>query len=148
MFDAQAWWVRDVVVGRIRLPGQSAMRTFAQAEAEAEEGLCGSAQKIALQTAYVRGLTGCTNAPRLDLDLVERHFNEWERHKEESIVGYRDRAFASAVDGTVACAPKTSWARQQDHTLAAFLADDGGAGAVADGAGGAGRGGMWGQEQK
>jgi trimethylamine monooxygenase len=49
-------------------------------------------------------------------------FKEWEHHKEESILGYRNHAFHSPVNGTKAPVHHTPWFKAMDDSMASFLA--------------------------
>ncbi|GAB2513999.1 NAD(P)-binding domain-containing protein [Nocardia heshunensis] len=121
MFDAQACFARDVVLGRITLPDADAMAADIAAWRERLAACAGPADDIDFQTDYVRELMSHTDYPPFDLDLVREHFNTWEHHKVETITGYRDRAFASPVTGTVAPLHHTPWWDEPDDSLATFL---------------------------
>ena len=60
--------------------------------------------------------------PKFDLDMAADLFKQWEHHKEESILGYRDHAFASPCTGTMAPVHHTPWFKAMDNSMASFLA--------------------------
>jgi trimethylamine monooxygenase len=48
-------------------------------------------------------------------------FKQWEQHKIEGIVTYRDRSYASTLTGTMAPPHHTRWMQALDDSLEAFL---------------------------
>lgn len=122
MFDAQAWYARDVILGRIPLPDAAAMQADIREWVAKEEALEDASQMIDFQTEYVRELILATDYPRLDVDEVARMFKEWEHHKVENILTYRDRSHRSTLTGTLAPPHHTPWMKALDDSLEAFLA--------------------------
>lgn len=121
MFDVEAWWVRDVLLGRITLPARAAMDADIEQWRTRLATLQGPADEIAFQTDYVDDLRVDTDYPKFDLRMMEQHFLRWEHDKEESITGYRDEAFDSAVTGTQAPVHPTPWWTAMDDSLGAFV---------------------------
>ena len=121
MFDAQAWWARDLLLGRITLPAPAEMDADIQGWRDREGLLEGPADQIDFQTDYVRDLLREVDYPAFDLEQARKHFLTWEHHKDEDIVGYRDHAFTSPCTGTEAPLPATPWWANMDDSLAAFL---------------------------
>ena len=124
MFDAQAYWVRDVILGKIQLPSKEVMQERTDAQVAIVKALPTSdfSAHIRFQTEYVRRLMEQTDCPKFDIDLIAQHFEQWDRDKLESIVNYRDKAFKSAVDGTMAPIPSLRWIESKDDSVDAFLA--------------------------
>ena len=121
MFDAQAWYARDVLLGRIALPDPAAMREDSGRWLRREETLADAFEAIDFQTDYVRDLLQATDYPHLDVDKVAGLFKEWEHHKESGILTYRDRSYPSTVTGTMAPVHHTPWLDAMDDSLEAFL---------------------------
>ena len=121
MFDAQAWYARDVVLGRIKLPSISDMAVDMSKWIEMEEKLADPFEAIDFQTEYVRDLIAPTDYPRLNVDLVAKLFKEWEHHKVDGILTYRDRSYPSTLTGNVAPKHHTTWIKALDDSLEAFL---------------------------
>ncbi|MGP4046104.1 NAD(P)-binding domain-containing protein [Streptomyces sp. 2A115] len=121
MFDAQAFYVRDVVLGRIDLPDAAAMEADIAAWRERQDTLAGPMDDIDFQTDYLRDLLAATDYADFDLGLAREHFATWEHHKEESITGYRDRSFTSPCTGTAAPVHHTPWWEELDDSLGTFL---------------------------
>ncbi len=121
MFDAQAWYARDVIMGRIALPSPEAMAADIKAWRAREETLENPFQAIDFQTEYVRDLLEATDYPELDVDRVAELFKEWEHHKVEGILTYRDRAYPSTLTGTMSPSHHTVWLKALDDSLGTFL---------------------------
>ena len=121
MFDAQAWYARDVMMGRIALPDAAGMEADIADWILREEAIADASEAIDFQTEYVRDLLAATDYPRLDVDRIAALFKEWERHKVEGITTYRDRSYPSVLTGTMAPPHHTPWMEALDDSLPAFL---------------------------
>ena len=122
MFDAQAFVVRDIVLGRLPLPSAPEMAADVADWRARYAAVDSIVEQIDFQTDYVRDLMTMTDYPAFDLDLVRQHFVTWEHDKDESITGYRDKSFASPCTGSVGTTPSTTWWDEPDDSLARFLA--------------------------
>ena len=121
MFDAQAWYARDVIMGRLGLPAKAEMEADSQAWRVKEEASTGPADDIDFQTAYVRDLIDLTDYPDFKPEVVAEMFKEWKHHKEDDVLTYRDHSFPSTLTGTMAPAHHTPWMEALDDSLEAFL---------------------------
>lgn len=121
MFDAQAWYARDFVLGRFGLPSREEMDSDIAAWQERLDATNGPSDEIDYQGDYVADLLKEIDYPDFDLDLTRAHFKTWEHHKEESITGYRDRSFTSPCTGSTAPLHHTPWWEEPDDTVATFL---------------------------
>lgn len=122
MFDAQAWYARDIIMGRLPLPSREEQQKDMDAWRAKEEALQNPFEAIDFQTEYVRDLLSKTDYPRLDVDRVAELFKEWEHHKVEGILTYRDRSYPSTLTGNMAPVHHTVWMKALDDSLEAFLA--------------------------
>jgi trimethylamine monooxygenase len=122
MFDAQAWYARDVVLGRITLPSLEEQAADMIKWIGMEEQIANPFEAIDFQTEYTRDLLAATDYPKLDVDHVARLFKEWEHHKSEDIMTYRDRAYPSTLTGNMAPVHHTPWTQAMDDSMEAFLA--------------------------
>jgi trimethylamine monooxygenase len=123
MFDAQAWYVRDVILGRIALPSQEEMTRHGAAWLEREQALTTAYEEIDFQGDYIQELVDDTDYPDFNIPEVNRMFKQWKGHKGEDIMGYRDKGFASTITGTMAPVHHTPWMEAMDDSLESFLAD-------------------------
>lgn len=122
MFDAQAWYARDYILGRIKLPSLEEQASDMIKWIEMEEKIADPFEAIDFQTDYTRDLLKATDYPTLDVDHVARLFKEWEHHKSEDIMTYRDRAYPSTLTGNMAPVHHTPWVQAMDDSMETFLA--------------------------
>jgi len=121
MFDAQAWWARDVILGRIALPSRADMEADSAAWRVREEALEDAEQMIYFQGDYVRELIDATDYPSFDIEGVNKTFVQWEHHKEEDIMGFRDNGYRSLMTGTMAPRHHTPWVDAMDDSMESYL---------------------------
>ena len=121
MFDAQAWWVRDCIMGRIELPDQATMEADPKAREAAEDALEDDYACIAYQGAYTQELIDETDYPSFDIEAANQAFYEWKKHKKKGIMTFRDHGYTSPMTGTKAPAHHTSWKEALDDSLESYL---------------------------
>jgi trimethylamine monooxygenase len=121
MFDAQAWWVRDVILGQIDLPDQATMNADPKARAAAEDALLDDYACIAYQGAYTAELIEETDYPSFDVEAANQAFYAWKKHKKKGIMTFRDHGYVSPMTGTQAPTHHTPWVDALDDSLAAYL---------------------------
>jgi trimethylamine monooxygenase len=122
MFDAQAWFARDVIMGRITLPSKEERAADIAAWVGREEQLKDPIEDIDFQTDYIRDLCSFTDYPKFDLDMAAELFKAWEHDKEHDIMTYRDVSHTSPCTGTKAPVHHTPWVKAMDDSMATFLA--------------------------
>jgi trimethylamine monooxygenase len=123
MFDAQAWFARDVMLGRIEVPDLETMRAHS-AEWEAREaGLETAYEEIDFQGDYTQELVDLTDYPTFDIPEVNRMFKAWKGDKKADIMGYRDKGFPSTLTGTDAPSHHTPWVDALDDSLESYLSE-------------------------
>ena len=109
LFDAQAWYARDVILKRIRIP-ELEERTIDIGKWQARESLlAGPLEDIDLQASYMEELMDSTDCTPFKLKAVVTLLKEWEHDKEEDILGYRNQVFTSPITGTKSIAPSVLW---------------------------------------
>jgi trimethylamine monooxygenase len=121
MFDAQAWFARDVIMGRIALPDAEGMKAHFDAWRTREDALEDAEQMIWFQGDYVKDLLDATDYPAFDIEGVNKTFMDWEHHKVESIMGFRDNGYRSLMTGNMAPKHHTPWIEAMDDSLEAYL---------------------------
>ena len=123
MFDAQAWYVRDIVLGRIAVPDRAA-RAADVADREArEDAIEDDYGAIRYQGDYVRELIADTDYPSFDVDRTDEAFFQWKGFKKQGIMSYRDHGHRSAMTGTDAPVHHTSWVDEMDDSMESYLRD-------------------------
>ena len=121
MFDAQAWYVRDLILGRLALPDAAARAADNAAWVARDRACADASEQIDFQADYVRQLIGATDYPNLDVDAVAALFKQWEHDKEHDIMGYRNHSYRSVLTGTMSPSHHTRWMDALDDSLEAFL---------------------------
>lgn len=123
MFDAQAWYVRDVILQRVELPDQAAMQADIDAWRQTEDSLADDYAAIAFQGRYTMELMAKTDYPAIDLEDCNQAFYSWKKHKKENIMTFRDHGYKSALTGKVAPPHHTPWKDALDDSLESYLGD-------------------------
>ena len=122
MFDAQAWWARDVMMGKIEIPSDKAALMADVVERETrEEASDDTKYAIKYQGDYVKELVAETDYPNFDVDGACEAFYQWKKHKSVNIMTFRDNAYKSVITGTMAPIHHTSWKDALDDTLEVYL---------------------------
>ncbi len=121
MFDAQAWYVRDVILDQIHMP-ELALR-----EADEQKWLAEYAQvqtvnsEIDFQAKYIRDLTNATDYPEFAVEKQGEIFKQWQKDKVEDILGFREKAYRSTLTNTLAPELPVPWLNIMDDSLEHFL---------------------------
>ena len=121
MFDAQAWYVRDIIMNKITLPSADELAKDIDNWVKKEEALEDAYQMIDFQTDYCVDLCSAVDYPKIDFELIRKHFYDWEHHKEENILTYRDKSFSSPVTGTIGPSHHTTWLDAMDDSMSTYL---------------------------
>lgn len=121
MFDAQAWYVRDVIMNHIVLPSKEKMKEETLAWRERELKLPDVNAGIYFQGDYVKDLLACTDYPKFDVDAVSDTFVEWKHHKHQDIMNYRDQTYRSVITGNMQPEHHTRWIEALDDSMESYL---------------------------
>ncbi len=121
MFDAQAWYARDVIMGRIDLPSQAEMHADIDKWRETEDNLPDDYACIEFQGKYTMDLMALTDYPEFDCAGANEAFFQWKKHKKENIMTFRNNGYKSALTGTMAPAHHTPWKDALDDSLESYL---------------------------
>jgi trimethylamine monooxygenase len=122
MFDAQAWWVRDVILGRIAIPADPAvLAADVAARVAGEDAGQDAHDAIHYQGDYVKELIAETDYPSFDVDGACEAFFAWKDHKREGIMTFRDHAYRSVITGTMAPLHHTPWKDALEDSLESYL---------------------------
>ncbi|RZG46273.1 NAD(P)-binding domain-containing protein [Acinetobacter wuhouensis] len=121
MFDAQAWYVRDIILGQIDLPEQAEMQAHSQNWITRESKLKTSEQMVKFQGEYIKQLITLTDYPSFNIDAVNEIFMQWKKHKKDNIMGFRDKTYRSVMTGKMSKPHHTPWLYALDDSLEAYL---------------------------
>ena len=121
MFDAQAWYARDLILGKIELPSFEEMQSHTKEWHEHETAQDAAAYAIDFQGEYTQMLIDETDYPNFDIKGVNRTFMDWKYNKKDDIMGFRDKSHASLMTGTQSPPHHTPWLKALDDSLEAYL---------------------------
>ena len=122
MFDAQAWWVRDAIMGKLEIPADKATLLADVNERETREEASDDVKyAIKYQAAYVKELVAETDYPSFDIDGACEAFFQWKTHKSQDIMAFRNNSYKSVITGTMAPVHHTPWKDALDDTLDVYL---------------------------
>lgn len=121
MFDAQAWYVRDIILGKITLPSLPQMQRHTENKHLEERALTTDEQQARFQGEYIKCLIQQTDYPSFDVDGVHDIFMQWKQHKKENIMQFRDKTYRSVMTGKMAKVHHTPWLEALDDSLESYL---------------------------
>ena len=121
MFDAQAWWSRDVIMGRIDLPNHGNMLKDVNDRIAREDAGQDDYDAIWYQGDYVKELIDETDYPSFDVEGACNVFKEWKGHKKKNIMTFRDNAYKSVITGSMAPKHHTPWKDAMDDSVDSYL---------------------------
>ncbi|MBA84493.1 NAD(P)-binding domain-containing protein [Thalassobius sp. S69A] len=122
MFDAQAWYVRDIIMDRITVPSDQATLLADVTERETREEASDDVKyAIKYQAEYVKELVAETDYPSFDIDGACEAFFEWKGHKAQDIMAFRNNSYKSVITGTMAPVHHTPWKDALDDSMEAYL---------------------------
>ncbi len=121
MFDAQAWWARDVMMGRIETPSKAEMLADVEDRIAREDALEDDYGCIWYQGDYTLELIKETDYPTFDVEGACQAFKQWKGHKKKDIMTFRNNGYKSVITGTMAPAHHTPWKDALDDSLEVYL---------------------------
>ncbi|MEM8687794.1 MAG: NAD(P)/FAD-dependent oxidoreductase [Pseudomonadota bacterium] len=124
MFDAQAWYARDVMMGKIDMPDRAARAKDVEDRVAAEDAIEDDYGCIEYQGAYTGELIAETDYPSFDIAGANEAFFQWKKHKKQNIMTFRDNGYKSVMTGTMAPVHHTVWKDALDDSLESYLAKE------------------------
>ncbi len=122
MFDAQAWYVRDIIMDRINVPTDKAVLEADVVErVEREDASDDVKYAINYQAEYIKELIADTDYPSFNVDGATEAFMEWKKHKAKDIMDFRNNSYTSVITGTLAPVHHTPWKDALDDSMEAYL---------------------------
>ncbi|MEM7222033.1 MAG: NAD(P)/FAD-dependent oxidoreductase [Pseudomonadota bacterium] len=122
MFDAQAWYVRDLIMERLEVPvSKYDMDKDIAHWREVEDNLPDDYGAIEFQGDYTRRLIELTDYPSFDIPGANDAFFQWKKHKKQNIMTFRDNGYKSVMTGTMAPVHHTKWEDALDDSLESYL---------------------------
>jgi len=121
MFDIVGLWAVKLIEGEITLPEMETMQKDWKAWLERQKTLTNCNQEIDFQTDFVQDLVrDCGADYPYNLDTAQI-FYEWEHHKEQDVLSYRDKSFASKFTGTKSPIHHTTFMKALDDSMETFM---------------------------
>ena len=121
MFDAQAWYVRDLILDRTELPSTQDRAAHIESWSKRFRALSSVDEEVRFQADYIRDLIKNSDYPMFDLDAVVEIFLAWQHDKAENVLTYRDKQYRSVMTGTMSARHHTPWMRELDDSLQRYL---------------------------
>ena len=121
MFDAQAWYVRDVILGKIDVPDQAARDADVVDRIAREDAGEDDYDAIRYQGGYVQELIDETDYPSFDINGANEAFFEWKKNKKKDIMTFRNLSHTSVMTGKAAPAHHTPWKDCLDDSMEDYL---------------------------
>ena len=121
MFDAQAWYARDVILEKITLPELAVRQADEQAWLAEYATVTDVDGDIDFQARYIRDLTNVTDYPEFAVEQQGEIFKEWQKDKQVDIMGFREKAYRSTLTQTLAPELPEPWLDILDDSLEHFL---------------------------
>jgi len=119
MFDVQAMWAVKYVLGQISLPDKYEMEKDWKMWQQRNKDCKDCHDEIDFQTGFVMDLAaGCDYGYDLDVGDI---FHSWEHDKDENILTYRDKSFASKFTGTKSPIHHSTFLDALDDSMQAFM---------------------------
>ena len=122
MFDAQAWYARDIILGKIKVPDISILNSDPLDREKREDALEDDYACIAYQGAYTAELIADTDYPSFDIEAANQAFYRWKKHKKQGIMTFRDHGgFISPMDKSVSPSHDKKWSEEYDDSKETYL---------------------------
>ncbi|WP_460274085.1 NAD(P)-binding domain-containing protein [Celeribacter sp. ULVN23_4] len=122
MFDAQAWYVRDIIMDRIEVPADKAvLEADVKERVEREDASDDVKYAINYQAEYIKELIADTDYPSFNVDGATEAFMEWKKHKAKDIMAFRNNCYRSVITGSMAPVHHTPWKDALDDSLEVYL---------------------------
>ncbi len=121
MFDAQAWYARDVILDKIQLPELAARQADEATWLAEYEQVADVSGDIDFQAKYIRDLNNATDYPEFAVEKQGEILKQWQKDKQVDIMGFREKAYRSTLTGALAPELPMSWLDILDDSLEHFL---------------------------
>ena len=121
MFDVQAWYARDVIMGKIQLPDEAGRRKDMDAWQHRHGQLGSDDECIDFQAGYIDDLVGATDYPEFPVSQQADLFKQWQEDKKADIMGFRNKVYRSTITGTMGARLPKPWLEIKDDSLEGFM---------------------------
>jgi len=121
MFEAQSWYARDVILGRIALPDAEGMKKDSKVWMDKESNLPSEESTIDFQSEHIQMYVDATDY-ELNVPVCQKNFHDFVANKKVDIMKFRDLSHIDPTDGKPSPAPTNgTWMDRLDDTTKTFL---------------------------
>jgi trimethylamine monooxygenase len=122
MGNLQAWYARDVILGKITLPlTKEEMNSEMIIWQEKAKAIRNWTDYCNFQKEYILDLIDATEYPHFDVDGMFNIFLEHVQSRLDNILTYREKTYRSTLTNTMAKQHHTPWLNEMDDTLENFI---------------------------
>lgn len=123
--DVQAWYARDVILGDKAIPSAEDRLADMKVWQDRHQALDGSDdQNIDFQADYILDLLATIDYPDFPVKEQGELFKQWLRDKDEDIMGFREKTYASTITNTMATELPAPWLEIKNDSLESFMSLD------------------------
>ena len=118
LFEAQSFYIRDVILNKIKLPEKTEMiESFEIWRKEEIEVGCDHINQCRFQAKYMKHLNSMTDYPDYDIDKIADIMISWEDDKVEDFMGFRDKQYESVYTGIRGKNVNKTWLDVRDEEM-------------------------------
>ena len=122
MFDAQAWYVRDIIMGRINVPECDVRVADVKERIAREDESHGRRHaRVRSQTDYVKELIDSTDYPNFDVEGICQLFHQVFATARNDFTTYRNNCYKSVITDTMSLMNHTHWKDDFDDSVEGYL---------------------------
>ena len=122
LFEAQAFYVRDVILNKICLPEKQKMIERFENERKEEIEVGSNPEKmIRFQAKYIKHLNSMTDYPDYDIEKMVNIFMDWGKNKYKDVMTFRDKQHKSIFSGIKGKDVKKTWLKEEDERIKNFV---------------------------
>lgn len=125
-FESQAWYARDVILGKVPLPNETDRETDMKKWKALEAEIPSELATIQFQADMIKDLNKASNYFDYDVDLAADNFREFvgNKCKPDGIMKFRDQAHVDLVTKQRSPLPTNgTWFERLDDTVETFIAN-------------------------
>jgi len=122
MFDVQAWYVRDIILGLIKVPDRQDRATDVEDRLVLEDSSVKTAiDEVRYQGAYLKELNNETDYPQINVEKINELFYQWIEQRTGGIMTFRNNSYKSTIAGTVSPIHRTTSKDEFDDSMESYL---------------------------
>ena len=124
MMDVQAFYVRDVIMGKVTQPDQAKQQEWHDTWKAKQEKFTGLKDAAQCQGDYVSELMHECNYPKTwDTNETNKVCYQWLDNKAANIMTFRDQKYTSAITKVESLAVKKPWLENFEDSVESFLSN-------------------------